>query len=273
MNNKKSATDQGKSVTKKDLRTLYLRSFFLQSSFSFERMQGVGLTWMFIPLIKKLYDSVEERAAALKRHLVFYNTNPLTAAIITGMVAAMEEAHAKGEMEDPSAINSLKGSLIGPLAGIGASFFLIVIAALLGIAVDSSMQGSPVGVIILTLGVSLIWYGGLWVLLKQGYHRGEALLEQLTGAESSAVMSAIGIVGAMVVGGLVGTWINIITPFADGLLQDQLDQLLPKVLPLGFTLLAFRLIQKGWSAVWVMLLMLVIGMALGHIGLLGTPAG
>jgi len=273
MNNKKSSTKQGKSVTKKDLRNLYFRSFFLQSSFSFERMQGVGLTWMFIPLIKKLYQSVEERAAALKRHLVFYNTNPLTAAIITGMVAAMEEAHAKGEMEDTSAINSLKGSLIGPLAGIGDSFFLIVFAALLGIAVDSSMQGSPVGVIILTLGVSLIWYGGLWVLLKQGYHRGEALLEQLTGAESSAVMSAIGIVGAMVVGGLVGTWINIITPFADGLLQGQLDQLLPKVLPLGFTLLAFRLIKKGWSAVWVMLLMLVIGMALGHIGLLGTPAG
>lgn len=272
MTKKSSALEQDISVNKKDLRTLYLRSFFLQSSFSFERMQGVGLTWIFIPLIKKLYKTVEERAAALQRHLVFYNTNPLTAAIITGMVAAIEESHAKGDLKDPSAINSLKGSLIGPLAGIGDSFFLIVIASLLGVAVDSSMQGSPLGVIILTIVIAIVWYGGLWVLLNQGYHQGAAMLDQLTGEQSSVFMSAISIVGAIVVGSLVGSWINVVTPFADGLLQDQLDQLLPKIIPLGFTILAFRLIKKGWSAVWVMLLMLTIGIVLGHVGLLGTPS-
>lgn len=258
------------SVTKKDLRTLYFRSFFLQSSFSFERMQGVGLTWMFIPLIKKLYTKAKDRIEAFKRHLVFYNTNPLTAAIITGMVAAMEESHAKGEIKDPSIINSLKGSLMGPMAGIGDSFFFIVLASLLGVAVDSSMQGSPVGVIIMTAVIALVWYGGLWYLLNKGYYQGESLLEKLTGKSSEAFMSAIRIVGAVVVGGLVGTWINITTPFADGLLQGQLDSLLPGLLPLGFTLLAYSLIKKGWSAIWVMLLMLAIGIVLGNIGLLGA---
>ena len=52
--NKIKKTNEEKRITKHDLMKLYLRSFFLQSSFSFERMQAVGLTWMFIPLIKKL---------------------------------------------------------------------------------------------------------------------------------------------------------------------------------------------------------------------------
>jgi mannose/fructose/N-acetylgalactosamine-specific phosphotransferase system component IID len=42
------------------------------------------------------------------------------------------------------------------------------------------------------------------------------------------------------------------------------------MLPLGFTVLAFSLLKKGWSAVWVMLLLLAIGIVGGHLGILGT---
>ena len=259
-------------VTKRDLWILYFRSFFLQSSFSFERMQGVGLTWMFHPLIKKLYKNVEHRAQALKRHLVFFNTNPLTGSIITGMIAAMEEKNARGELEDTSTINSLKGALIGPLAGIGDSFFLLVFVMLLGIAVDFSMQGSPTGVIILAVVVGLIWYLGVYYGVTQGYYRGEALLERLTGKESEVFMGGMGIVGAMVVGALVAVFVNVITPIGDGLFQEQLDGVLPGLLPLGFTLLAYRLLKRGWPSVWVMILILVLGMVLGHFGVIGQAA-
>jgi fructoselysine and glucoselysine-specific PTS system IID component len=263
---------QDAQVSKKDLWNLYLRSFFLQSSFSFERMQAVGLTWMFIPLIKKLYKKAEDRAEALKRHLVFYNTNPLTGSILTGMIAAMEEKNAKGELRDPSTINSLKGSLIGPLAGIGDSFFLLVFVALLGVAVDFSMQGKATGVIILTVVFALIWYLGVYFGVTQGYYRGEALLERLTGKESEAFMGGLGLVGAMVVGALVAGYVRIVTPFADGALQGQLDGLLPGLLPLGIVVLAYRLLKRGWSSVWVMVLILAIGMVCGHVGLLASGA-
>ncbi|MGD2163394.1 MAG: PTS system mannose/fructose/sorbose family transporter subunit IID [Anaerolineales bacterium] len=259
-------------VTKRDLWILYFRSFFLQSSFSFERMQGVGLTWMFHPLIKKLYKNVEDRAQALKRHLVFFNTNPLTGSIIAGMIAAMEEKNANGELEDTSTINSLKGALIGPLAGIGDSFFLLVFVMLLGIAVDFSMQGNATGVIILTVVVGLIWYLGVYYGVTQGYYRGEALLERLTGKESEVFMGGMGIVGAMVVGALVAVFVNVITPIGDGLFQEQLDGVLPGLLPLGFTLLAYRLLKRGWPSVWVMILILVLGMVLGHFGVIGQAA-
>ena len=187
------------------------------------------------------------------------------------MVAAMEESYAKGEIKDPSAINALKGSLIGPLAGIGDSFFLIVLASLLGVTVDLSMQGNPLGVIILTVVISVVWYLGLYYGLTQGYYKGEALLERLTGEESSTFMRGINMVGAMVIGGLVGAWIKVSTPIADGLLQSQLDGLLPMLIPLGFTILSFNLLKKGWSAVRLMILLLGIGVICGHFGILATP--
>lgn len=257
-------------VTKRDLWSLFFRSFFLQSGFSFERMQALGLTWMFMPLIKKFYPKKEDRAEALKRHLVFYNTNPWTGSILTGMIAAMEEKNAKGELGDGASINSLKGSLIGPLAGIGDSLFLLIFAALLGVAADFSMQGSPVGVILLTVIVAIVFYGGVYLGVTRGYSRGEAFLEQLTGKSSGVFLSALGMIGALVIGALVGTWVNISTPLGEGLFQQTLDGILPKMLPLGFTVLAFSLLKKGWSAVWVMLLLLAIGIVGGHLGILAS---
>lgn len=265
-------TREDREITKRDLWQLYFRSFFLQSSFSFERMQGVGLTWMFIPLIKKLYPKKEDQIEALQRHLVFYNTNPLTGSIITGMVAATEEMHAKGELDDPSSINSLKGSLIGPMAGIGDSIFILIFVTLLGVASGFSMEGNPIGAIILIVVFSLIWYFGLYFGVTQGYYQGESLLERLTGRQSEVFMGGLGIVGATVVGALVASWIDIVTPIGEGIFQDALNGILPKLLPLGFALLAYRLLRRGWSAVWVMILLLAIGMIGGHFGILGTSA-
>lgn len=259
-------------VTKRDLWVLYFRHFFLQSSFSFERMQGVGLTWIFHPLIKKLYKTTKERAQALKRHLVFYNTNPLTGAILTGMIAAMEERNARNELQDPSTINSLKGGLIGPLAGIGDTFFLLVFVILLGVATDFSMQGNPLGVIIVTVVISLIWYLGVYYGVTQGYYRGEALLDRLTGKESEALLSGLGLVGAMLVGALVAQFVNISIPLGDGVIQNQLDSLLPGLLPLGSVLLSFSLLKRGWSATWIMILYLILGVILGHLGILGQAS-
>ena len=49
-----------------------------------------------IPAIKKLYKTKEERAAALKRHLEFFNTHPYVASPIIGVTLALEEERANG---------------------------------------------------------------------------------------------------------------------------------------------------------------------------------
>jgi len=87
-----------KMLTAHDLRRMYWRSTFLLGSFNFERMQAMGFCYTLMPAIRKVYrgDKAAE-AAALKRHLEFYNTQPWVSSVVFGVTAAMEEQKAKGE--------------------------------------------------------------------------------------------------------------------------------------------------------------------------------
>lgn len=62
----------------------------------------------FDPCYQKLYTSKEDRAAALKRHLEFFNTHPYVAAPIIGVTLALEEERANGAEIDDTAIQGLK---------------------------------------------------------------------------------------------------------------------------------------------------------------------
>ncbi len=69
-----------------------------------------------IPAIKRLYPLKADQVAALKRHLVFFNTTPAVCGPVIGVTAAMEEARANGAAIDDGAINGIKVGLMGPLA-------------------------------------------------------------------------------------------------------------------------------------------------------------
>ena len=76
-------------LTTKDLRSMYWRSTFLLGSFNFERMQAIGFCITLMPAIKKFYpDDKTQQAAALKRHLEFYNTHPWISSVVFGVTAA-----------------------------------------------------------------------------------------------------------------------------------------------------------------------------------------
>ena len=111
--------NQTKKLTKGDLYRMYARSTFLLGSFNFERMQSMGFCVTMMPAIKRLYSTKEERAAALKRHLEFFNTQPWIGSAIMGVTAAMEEQRANGAAIDDGAISGVKVGLMGPLAGVG----------------------------------------------------------------------------------------------------------------------------------------------------------
>ena len=64
------------TLSKKDRMAVCWRSTFLQGSWNYERMQNGGWAYSMIPALKKLYTTKEDRAAALKRHLEFFNTHP-----------------------------------------------------------------------------------------------------------------------------------------------------------------------------------------------------
>ena len=138
---------EGGIVTKNDMRSVFWRSFPLQASFNYERMQNVGFCYSLLPVLKRLYPEKKEASEALKRHLSFFNTTPQLVTFITGACIAMEEENKKsGDQFDIESIAALKAALMGPIAGIGDSFFwgtFRIIAA--GIGCGLAAQGRILG--------------------------------------------------------------------------------------------------------------------------------
>jgi PTS system mannose-specific IID component len=98
-------------------------SFFLQASWSFERMQGLGFAAAISPALKELYAADEEKMReALKRHLVFYNAHPYMASPVLGACVRLEERARDGEAAVDSAAR-FKKLITGAYGAIGDSFF------------------------------------------------------------------------------------------------------------------------------------------------------
>jgi mannose/fructose/sorbose-specific phosphotransferase system IID component len=272
----KQATQAAKRVSPADLRQLFWRSFGLQSAFNYERMQGLGFGWSLIPLIQKLYTRKEDQAAAYQRHLTFFNTHPWTVGPILGMVASMEERLAAGEgAVDADGIQAIKGGLMGPLAGIGDSLFFSTLRPIIaGVAVTLALTGNMLAPFIFVIGINVIHFWVRWTGLQYGYKLGDQFLDKMEGLQVQKWMESAAIVGLMVLGALVASWLNVQTPMAYTMekatvpVQKMLDGILPKMLPLITTLLVFRFVRKGKSATIIMIALVLVGLVGGYFNIL-----
>lgn len=109
-------------ITPRDLRRVFWRSFQMEFSWNYERQMNLAFVYALIPVLKKLYPRKEELAGALKRHLVFFNTTPHIVTLLLGITTAMEEKNSQQKNMDANAIDNVKASLMGPLAGLGTPF-------------------------------------------------------------------------------------------------------------------------------------------------------
>ena len=136
-------------LTKKDRMQVAWRSQFLQGSWNYERMQNGGWCYSMIPAIKKLYPNKEDRVAALKRHLEFFNTHPYVASPVVGVTLALEEERANGAEIDDVAISGVKVGMMGPLAGVGDPVFWFTVRPILGaLGAPLALGGSILGPIL-----------------------------------------------------------------------------------------------------------------------------
>lgn len=101
---------------------VFLRSLFLQASWNPQGMQNLGLAYAIYPALERLYPERQALEAAVRRHLVFFNTHPYVAAAIVGGVLYHEQRIARGE-EAPDKVVAFKAALMGPLAALGDGFF------------------------------------------------------------------------------------------------------------------------------------------------------
>ncbi|WP_375768098.1 PTS system mannose/fructose/sorbose family transporter subunit IID [Archangium gephyra] len=109
-------------LTRGVLLRVFLRSLFLQASWNPQGMQNLGLAYAIYPALERLYPDKQALEAAVRRHLVFFNTHPYVAAAIVGGVLYHEQRIARGE-EPPDRVVAFKAALMGPLAALGDGFF------------------------------------------------------------------------------------------------------------------------------------------------------
>ncbi|GGC95512.1 PTS system mannose/fructose/sorbose family transporter subunit IID [Enterococcus wangshanyuanii] len=197
-------------LTKKDRLAVAWRSTFIQGSWNYERMQNGGWAFSMIPAIKKLYKTKEDRSAALKRHLEFFNTHPYIASPILGVTLALEEERANGAPVDDVAIQGVKVGMMGPLAGVGDPVFWFTVRPMLGaLGASLAMGGSILGPIIFFVAWNLIRWAFMWYTQEFGYKAGSKITEDLSGGLLQDVTKGASILGMFVLAALVQRWVSI----------------------------------------------------------------
>lgn len=273
-------SDQKVTLTKGDILKTYFRSTFLLGSFNFERMQSMGFCVSMIPTIKRLYSKKEDQAAALKRHLEFFNTQPWVGSAIMGVTAAMEQERANGAKDvDDAAISGVKVGLMGPLAGVGDPIFwgtLRPVLAALGAGI--ALTGSILGPLLFFILINVIRALTRWYGFKYGYEKGTEIVSDMGGGRLQKITQGASILGLFVMGSLVSKWTSInvpleLTRYKNQLgeevvvtLQGVLNDLLPGLLALLLTFLCMYLLRKKVNA-------MIIIFALFGVGILGYWAG
>ena len=273
----RSTINNAPKLDRSDVRALFWRSFLLQAAFNYERFQNLGWWWGLKPMLQKLYPNKTDLAQAYKRHLVFFNTHPWTSGPVFGVVASMEERRARGEADlDDESINSVKVSMMGPLAGIGDSLIFGALRPVLsGVTAALAVTGNAAGPILFFVGINIIQVLMRWYGVTSGYTYGVRFFEKLNPAMIDRVKEAATMLGLLVVGALAATLLKIGTPLtyvsgdATVKVQDSLNQVLPAMIPLAFTLLVFYLIRRRISATWVLVMITVVALVGGYFGIIG----
>ncbi len=108
---------------------IFFRSFFLQTGWNYAKYQNLGLCFVMVPLIRRLYKHDPEMLpSVLQRYLENFNTQPYMASFCFGALARQEERLAQvptltAYQERISEWNGIKRSLSITSASIGDRLF------------------------------------------------------------------------------------------------------------------------------------------------------
>lgn len=276
--NEKHVVSKNRILTKKDLFKVFLRSLTLESSFTYEKFQGIGYGYSMIPVIKKLYPDKERLIPALKRHVEFFNTTPHIVTTVMGISTSMEEEYAiNPDSFQPSSISAIKVGLMGPLAGIGDSLFwgtIRVIAA--GIGCQLGLQGSPLAPIVFLLAFNVPHFLVRYYGMMKSYEFGKKFINKLSESNlMDKINLSAGILGLTVIGSMTASMVEVSTPLVlkfgsvDPIsIQELLDSILPGLLPLSVTWIVAILLKKQVKVMPLMFGLLLTGVIGTLIGVL-----
>jgi len=267
-----------KTVSAKTLRNSFNQWFFWNGcSQQAETMLGMAFGQSMSPVIEELYDSKEERAAGLKRHITLFNTESQVGSVCNGIAIGMEEQLANGV--GTSAIgDSLWVATIIPL-------LLTICLTISQSMTDAAWVGPVLYMLVYPLGTYLL----SWKIFRTGYKAGlEGVQQFMATGQLDKIMEAVTVLGLIVVGGLTATFVNAslnidiktttqvfdaaTQTYTDGVisvfnLDNLLNNVFPKIVPLALTLLVYYLYaKKNWKPIAIMGLILVLAVIVTVIG-------
>lgn len=282
-----------KTVSKKTLKKSFLNWFFWNGcSQQAETMLGMAFGQSMAPVIDELYETKEDKAAALQRHITLFNTESQVGSICNGIAIGMEEQLANGNGSAES-IQEAKVALIGPTSAIGDSLWVATIIPLLltiCLSIASAIPGSAwVGALLYMIIYPLGTYLLSWKLFNLGYKAGlDGVQRFMASGALDRIMQAITVLGLIVVGALTASFvtcnlnIDIKTAaqvfdsasgtYVEGVisvfnLDNLLNSVFPHIVPLALTLGVYNLYtKKNWTPLAIMGLILVLAAVLTAIG-------
>ena len=282
-----------KVVSKSTLKKSFLNWFFWNGcSQQAETMLGMAFGQSMAPVIDELYDTKEEKAEGLKRHITLFNTESQVGSVCNGIAIGMEEQLANG-VGSAESIQEAKVALIGPTSAIGDSLWVATIIPLLltiCLSIAQGVSGAPwIGALLYMIVYPIGTYVLSWNLFKLGYKAGlEGVQRFMVSGQLDKIMNAVTVMGLIVVGALTASFvtctlnIDIKTAtqvfdeasqtYVDGVisvfnLDNLLNNVFPKIVPLGLTLLVYRLYtKKNWSPLAIMGIILALAIVLTAIG-------
>jgi PTS system mannose-specific IID component len=184
-----------------------LRLAALQASWTYERLQGIGIAVAMEPLLEPLKQYPERARAARARSAQYFNAHPFLAGAAVGALARAELDDEPGER-----ILRLRTALSGPLGALGDQLFWAGIVpatmglALIAVALGGGLRGVALCVVGYNLLRVLVTSWGLQVGLAHGLRVAHAISESWL----PRVAPRAGDVAAVLVGAavpLVAAWL------------------------------------------------------------------
>jgi mannose/fructose/N-acetylgalactosamine-specific phosphotransferase system component IID len=186
-------------MTRGGLRAL-VRLLTVQASFTFERLQGVGIAAAQEPLLEPLGRDTDAGRQARSRSAQYFNAHPFLASIAVGALARAELDRVDGDR-----IQRLRTALSGPLGALGDQLFWAgIVPALMGLMLVACALGWGLPALV---AVVIAYNGGRILLTAWGLRFGLAHGAEVAGAIGHTrlreMAQGAGILAAVMVGGAI----------------------------------------------------------------------
>lgn len=220
--------------------------FFHDAAVNFERSQNMGFAGAMSVIISRLYGAVEDRAAAMRRHLALFASEPAFGAFAVGASAALEQKRAHGEPVSEIEFVGAKASAMATLSALGDAVMRgVSLTFLVAVGAWLAAQNSLLGPFVFVVAQSAVFLAVAYGMFQLGYVQLNRWLpwaranEWLRAGLFGATRLGAFVLGALIVSVTRATPVPVAPVVQIGAaaipLQGLFDAILPGAIPLAIT--------------------------------------